>query len=56
VDADSVTDIKSTHRDRIEENARIFDFALSPDDLAGLDALDRTGRTEAALERKWWSG
>ena len=47
---------KSTHRDRIEENARIFDFALSPEDMAELDALDRTGRTEAALERKWWSG
>ena len=47
---------KSTHRDRIEENARIFDFALSPEDMAELDALDRTGRTDAALERKWWSG
>ena len=46
---------KSTHRDRIEENARIFDFALSPEDMAELDALDRTGRTDAALERKWWS-
>ena len=47
---------KSTHRERIEENGRIFDFAISPDDLAELDALDRTGRTDAALERKWWSG
>ena len=47
---------KSTRRDRIEENARIFDFALSPEDMAELDALDRTGRTDAALERKWWSG
>jgi len=47
---------RSTHRDRIEENARIFDFALSPEDVAELDALDRTGRTDAALERKWWSG
>jgi diketogulonate reductase-like aldo/keto reductase len=47
---------KSTHRDRIEENARIFDFALSPEDMAELDALDRTGRTDAALEQKWWSG
>jgi methylglyoxal/glyoxal reductase len=45
---------KSTRRERIAENARIFDFALSPDDLARLDALDRTGRTDAALERGWW--
>jgi diketogulonate reductase-like aldo/keto reductase len=45
---------KSTHRDRIEENARIFDFSLSPSQLAELDGLDRSGRTEAAIERKWW--
>jgi len=45
---------KSTHRERIEENARIFDFALSDEDLAGLDALDDTGGTDRALERKWW--
>ena len=45
---------KSTHRERIEENARIFDFALSDEDLARLDALDRTGATGIALERKWW--
>jgi diketogulonate reductase-like aldo/keto reductase len=46
---------KSTHRDRIEENARIFDFSLAPNDMAQLDGLDRSGRTKAALERKWWS-
>jgi diketogulonate reductase-like aldo/keto reductase len=45
---------KSTHRDRIAENAQIFDFTLSSEDVAELDALDRTGRTERALERKWW--
>jgi 2,5-diketo-D-gluconate reductase A len=45
---------KSIHRDRIEENAQIFDFALSDDDLAALDALDRTGGTDRALEQKWW--
>jgi diketogulonate reductase-like aldo/keto reductase len=45
---------KSTHRERIEENARIFDFALSDADVADLDALDRTGGTDRALERKWW--
>ena len=45
---------KSTHRERIAENARIFDFALSDEDMAELDALDRTGGTGRALERKWW--
>jgi diketogulonate reductase-like aldo/keto reductase len=45
---------KSTHRERIAENAQIFDFTLSSADVAELDALDRTGRTERALERKWW--
>jgi 2,5-diketo-D-gluconate reductase A len=45
---------KSTHRERIEENARIFDFALSEEDMAELDALDETGGTDRALERKWW--
>jgi diketogulonate reductase-like aldo/keto reductase len=45
---------KSTHRDRIAENAQIFDFTLSEMDIAELDALDRTGGTERALERKWW--
>jgi diketogulonate reductase-like aldo/keto reductase len=45
---------KSMHRERIAENARIFDFTLSNKDMADLDALDRTGRTELALERKWW--
>jgi diketogulonate reductase-like aldo/keto reductase len=44
---------KSTHRERIEENAQVFDFALSPSDLTELDGLDRTGGTDAALERRW---
>src|SRR5919201_2828083 len=46
---------KSTHQERIEANARIFDFELSAEDMAELDALDRTGGTDRALERKWWS-
>jgi diketogulonate reductase-like aldo/keto reductase len=33
---------KSTHRDRISENAQLFDFTLSAQDIADLDALDRT--------------
>ncbi len=45
---------KSTHRERIEENARIFDFSLSETDMAELDALDRTGGTDQAQEHKWW--
>jgi 2,5-diketo-D-gluconate reductase A len=45
---------KSTHRDRIEENGRIFDFVLSDEELAALDALDRTGGTDVARERRWW--
>jgi diketogulonate reductase-like aldo/keto reductase len=45
---------KSTHRERIEENGQIFDFTLSDEDMAALDALDRTGGTARAQERKWW--
>ena len=45
---------KSTHRERIEENAQIFDFVLSDDDMAELDGLDQTHGTDRALERKWW--
>jgi diketogulonate reductase-like aldo/keto reductase len=45
---------KSTHRERIEENAQVFDFTLSDADVAALDALDNTGGTAAARESKWW--
>jgi 2,5-diketo-D-gluconate reductase A len=45
---------KSTHRDRIAENAQVFDFDLSARDMQKLDALDQSGGTRAALERKWW--
>jgi 2,5-diketo-D-gluconate reductase A len=45
---------KSTHRERLAENAQIFDFTLSEEDMAKLDALDRTDGTGRALERKWW--
>jgi 2,5-diketo-D-gluconate reductase A len=44
---------KSTHRERIEENAHIFDFTLPDADMAELDALDATGGTDRALERTW---
>jgi diketogulonate reductase-like aldo/keto reductase len=45
---------KSTHRERIAENSEIFDFELSDEQMRALDALDRTGSTDRARERKWW--
>jgi diketogulonate reductase-like aldo/keto reductase len=45
---------KSTHRERIEENAQIFDFELSSEDVTELDRLDRTVGTNKAVERPWW--
>ena len=47
---------KSTHQARIVENAQLFDFALSEDDMRELAALDRTGGTAAASENTWWRG
>jgi diketogulonate reductase-like aldo/keto reductase len=47
---------KSTHQERIRENAQIFDFTLSPADMAELDALDRTKGTGQAHERHIWRG
>jgi diketogulonate reductase-like aldo/keto reductase len=45
---------KSTHRDRIAANARVFDFELTGEELSQLDALDRTGGTGNGLDSKWW--
>jgi diketogulonate reductase-like aldo/keto reductase len=45
---------KSIHRERIAENGAVFDFALSAEEIAELDALDRTGGTERARENTWW--
>jgi diketogulonate reductase-like aldo/keto reductase len=45
---------KSAHRERIAENAEIFDFALSDEDMAELGALDQTSGTDRALEHEWW--
>jgi len=45
---------KSTHRERIAENGQVFDFELTSEDLAQLDALDRTGGTDRAVEQQWW--
>jgi len=38
-----VTIPKSVHKERILENAAVFDFSLSPEDLAALDVLDAAG-------------
>ena len=54
VQRDLVVIPKSTHRERIEENAQIFDFTLSDEVMAALDALDETDGTDRALERGWW--
>ena len=40
-----VTIPKSAHRQRIEENADIFDFELLAEDMAKIDALDKDERT-----------
>ena len=45
---------KSVNRKRIEENAEIFDFSLSEEDVEELDALDRTNGTGKAVEQPWW--
>lgn len=36
---------KSIHRERIEENARVFDFELTPAEISALDALNENFRT-----------
>jgi diketogulonate reductase-like aldo/keto reductase len=45
---------KSTRRERIAENADVFDFTLSDADMAALDALDQTRGTDRAREGTWW--
>lgn len=46
---------KSAHQSRIAENMRVFGFELTDEAMSQLDALDQTGGTGAATERKWWA-
>jgi 2,5-diketo-D-gluconate reductase A len=46
---------KSSRRQRIVENSRIFDFSLDEGQMAALDRLDRTGGTGEAVQGKWWT-
>jgi len=48
VQKDCVVIPKSSRRERIVENAQIFDFELSADDMRALDARDCTGGTHKA--------
>ncbi len=54
IQRDTIVLPKSTHAERIRQNAQVFDFVLSADDVGLLDRLDRTGGTDRARERKWW--
>jgi 2,5-diketo-D-gluconate reductase A len=45
---------KSTRQERIVENSAVLDFELPAEDLAQLDALDRTGGTDQARPDAWW--
>jgi diketogulonate reductase-like aldo/keto reductase len=54
VQRETIVIAKSTHRERLAENAEIFDFALSPGEIGALDDLDQSGGTERALDRRWW--
>jgi 2,5-diketo-D-gluconate reductase A len=54
LERDVVVLAKSTHRERLVENAAIFDFSLADDDRAALDGLDRTGGSDVALDGGGW--
>jgi diketogulonate reductase-like aldo/keto reductase len=45
---------KSTHQERIQSNAQVFDFQLSDGQMQALDTLDQTDGAGEARERTWW--
>lgn len=51
---DFVVLAKSTHRERIAENAEALGFTLSDAEMAELDGLDAGSRPGEAVEDKWW--
>jgi diketogulonate reductase-like aldo/keto reductase len=51
---DFVVLAKSTHRERILQNADALTFVLSDAEMEQLDRLDEGSRPGAALERRWW--
>jgi diketogulonate reductase-like aldo/keto reductase len=51
---DFVVLAKSTHRERIAENAGALEFSLSVKEMAELDSLDAGSLPGEALEHKWW--
>lgn len=55
LERDLVVIPKSRRKERIAENSQIFDFRLSKEQMTVLDALDRTGGSERALEHNWWT-
>ena len=46
---------KSSHRERIVENAAIFDFELDSDQMSRLDGLDQSDGSAQATDGKWWT-
>lgn len=51
VQQDVVPIPKSSNRERLEQNLAVFDFELTPDEVAALSALDGTGRPQADSDK-----
>jgi len=51
VQQDVVPIPKSANRERLEQNLAVFDFELTADEMAALDALDGTGKAQADSDR-----